>query len=141
MLPSVAPVLVMTRARANYRRLPHPAEVRACLQQGGRAVSLWTVGNEPMHEQVRRAHGARALVGPHGAGLTHLLWLPERAGLVEVTFHHAAGASRSVAHIFRNLAQWASVPYAAIHYTSILPLPRQSSCLALRASVDKVVKI
>ena len=71
----------------------------------------------------RRSFGAQlqlmrrtdVLVGPHGAGLTHILHLPPHAGVVELTNAPPPQPGRSVANIYRTLAQWTGHPYRAVH--------------------------
>ena len=64
------------------------------------------------------------LVGPHGAGLTHILHLPRGAPVVELTNTPPPQPGRSVANIYRSVATWTGHPYAAVKGAE-QPKPRQ----------------
>ena len=64
------------------------------------------------------------LVGPHGAGLTHILHLPRGASVVELTNTPPPQPGRSVANIYRSVATWTGHPYAAVKGAE-QPKPRQ----------------
>ncbi|XXQ36994.1 Glycosyltransferase 61 catalytic domain-containing protein [Plasmodiophora brassicae] len=68
-------------------------------------------------EQVRQARGSHVLVGTHGAGLTHVLWLAEGAGLVELKTEVVLPI-RSVQHVYHNMAMWIQRPYRRVSYLS-----------------------
>jgi hypothetical protein len=62
----------------------------------------------PFDEQLRAIRGTNVLVGMHGAGLTHTLFLPREAVLLEMFPIHAHHKKH-----FRNIARWMGHPYLA----------------------------
>lgn len=67
-------------------------------------------------EQIRLFSRATVIVGQHGAGLAHMLWLPAGSTVVEIQPPLVPG----VDHIFRELAlalghRYAVVPQASVH--------------------------
>lgn len=73
-----------------------PVEVRAV------ALEL-----ESVREQLRIVAETDLLVGMHGAGLTHALFLPDHAGLVELYPAYYSPATR----YFRRIAEWRGLHY------------------------------
>jgi hypothetical protein len=63
----------------------------------------------PLDEQIRIAHDTDLLIGAHGAALTHMLWTPAHAGVIEFV---AIDGPRW--RMFPNMASWTGRPYAAI---------------------------
>ena len=63
-------------------------------------------------------------MGPHGAGLTHILHLPRGSAVVELTNTPPPQLRRSVANIYRSVATWTGHPYAAVKGAE-QPKPRQ----------------
>mmetsp|Transcript_27880 Transcript_27880/g.66394 ORF Transcript_27880/g.66394 Transcript_27880/m.66394 type:complete len:697 (+) Transcript_27880:173-2263(+) len=55
----------------------------------------------PLEEQLKIDVQTDVMVGPHGAGLTHSLFMPDRAHLIEL-FVDGSGANKH----FHNLARW-----------------------------------
>ncbi|EED14746.1 DUF563 domain protein [Talaromyces stipitatus ATCC 10500] len=67
----------------------------------------------PLQEQVQIIRGTDVLVGVHGAGLTHGLWLPQRSAMVEILpegFQHKG---------FRNLAGALGHDYFSTHASTL----------------------
>ena len=62
----------------------------------------------PMREQLRLVRDTDVLVGMHGAGLSHTLFLPRRAALIEF---YPTYWSPDNAH-FRKMAEWRGLHYA-----------------------------
>jgi hypothetical protein len=69
---------------AARRTVPNLADIAERLART-HPVDVIDLALLPPAEQVRRVVGAQALVGQHGAGLAHLVLLPDGAGVVE--FH------------------------------------------------------
>ena len=70
-------------------------------------------------------------MGPHGAGLTHILHLPRGAAVVELTNTPPPQPGRSVANIYRHVAAWTGHPYVAIKGAE-QPEPRQVASAVCR---------
>jgi len=73
-------------------------------------------------EQIRRVRGSNLMIGVHGAGLTHVMYLPDKGGLLEITqweppFHSQWKGDVSVANIFMNLAAWTGHTYGSVQGT------------------------
>lgn len=86
-------------------------------------VRLVDFARFPLEEQIRIARDTDLLIGVHGAGLTHLLWTPPHAGLLEIapvippglfTEGPRAGMDWTIWRVFRNLACWTGRPHAVI---------------------------
>ncbi|KAG2383218.1 hypothetical protein C9374_004555 [Naegleria lovaniensis] len=100
-----------------YRRIMNEEELKQALENDPvlqkkhnveiKFIDFGQVG--PIEEQIRIIHQQTdILIGGHGAGLTHSLWLPEEAVLVELFpsgFHSS---------FFRNLAKWRGIQYLAM---------------------------
>ena len=70
-----------------------------------------------MHEQLEVMASTDILAGPHGAGLTLLLYLPPGAAVLEFTEHLTPlHGQRSVGNTFLKLAEWAGHPHATALY-------------------------
>lgn len=74
--------LYISRGDAATRRLVNEAEVVAALAPLGFARLELT--GMPLAEQVARFANAEIVVGPHGSGLTNMLFAPRSAALVEL---------------------------------------------------------
>jgi len=70
-------------------------------------IDFGTLGG--IEEQIKKIYqDTDILIGAHGAGLTHSLWLPEEAAVIELfpsNFHSS---------FFRNMAKWRGLAYYAI---------------------------
>lgn len=80
--------IILSRASATRRRLRNEgALVGALAASGFETVDFAT---RPLREQITIVSEASTIIGPHGAGLSHLLHAPAGGHLVEIThFHHA----------------------------------------------------
>ncbi len=74
--------LYISRADAATRRLVNEAELVAALEPLG--FEVLTLTGMPLAEQIRRLAQAELIVGPHGSGLTNILFAPRRATLIEL---------------------------------------------------------
>jgi len=83
------------------RRLANEEACVAVLRSAGLAVQAIDFACRPFEEQLRIAAETDILVGIHGAGLTHFLWMPPHGGLLEVD-PESGGSWRC----FRHLATW-----------------------------------
>jgi hypothetical protein len=70
----------------------------------------------PFAQQVAEAAAADILVGPHGAGLTHLLFLPDWACVVELKSDDSGNK-----YHYANLAAWRGLTYAGVSFPSPVP--------------------
>lgn len=116
-------VLLMTRADAHSRRLAQPWLAR-CPARGVRRFEH--LRRVTMLEQVHIVRRHRILLGPHGAGLTHVLFLAPGGHLIEISHHDPARFRhvRSVANIYKNMAEWSGHQYTHVHI-------RRLSCAAV----------
>lgn len=74
--------LFISRARAKKRRLLNEAELASRLSRHGfRAVELETM---PVAEQIRLFASADIVIGPHGAGLTNLIFCKPGTKVIEL---------------------------------------------------------
>lgn len=71
---------------AVYRKISNEREVIAAIRSipcvSGYAVDFATI---PFQEQAKMVGSANILVGLHGAGLTHAIWMDKRATLLEIS--------------------------------------------------------
>lgn len=104
--------LLMTRRHARSRKLRRIPFFRNCMESVGRVRLFEHLHMLTMKEQIGIVSSARGLLGPHGAGLTHVIFLPRGSPLIEVSDYVALG--RSVAHIYRNLAHFTDHAYRAV---------------------------
>lgn len=74
--------IYVTRRQAAKRQLLNEAEILPLLQQYGfRVVCMEELS---LAEQVRLAAGSTVIAGLHGAGLTHMLWMPAGGQVLEI---------------------------------------------------------
>ena len=92
------------------RRLANEEACLAVLRTAGLAAQAVDFAVLPLEEQIRIASETDILVGIHGAGLTHFLWMPPHGGLLEVD-PESGGSWRC----FRHLATWTGREAALIH--------------------------
>ena len=62
----------------------------------------------PIEEQLRVISKVDILIGMHGAGLTHTLFLPKHAGLIELFPTYWSSANKH----FRSMAGWRGLHYS-----------------------------
>ncbi|UJF32105.1 glycosyltransferase family 61 protein [Paenibacillus hexagrammi] len=85
--PKLAPIpgykrIYISRANARKRKLLNEPEVIRLLQKYGfRSVSLETM---PVSQQIQIFSGAEAVVAPHGAGLTNIVFSPPGIKVIEM---------------------------------------------------------
>jgi protein O-GlcNAc transferase len=80
------PLILTVVNRTKKRRLLHQDEYIEALKKKHPSVDIQVINfaKMPLAEQIRTAHQSDILVGVHGAGLTHGMWLPESSALVEI---------------------------------------------------------
>ncbi len=74
--------LYVSRARAARRRLVNEEDVWPILQEAG--FERVFMEDLPFEEQVRMMGEAEAVVAPHGAGLTNVMFCPRETAVVEI---------------------------------------------------------
>lgn len=107
-------ITIMTREKATKRVLRNAQAVKSAIESALPGVKVETVSLDALTfaAQMQLMWRTAVLVGPHGAGMSLLLFLPRNAGVVESTSHPPPfGSSRSVAHIFWQYAKWTNHPY------------------------------
>ena len=91
------------RARLHAQVLSNPDAVKSAIESAlpGKRVEMVAMSDLTFDQQMHLMQRTRVLVGPHGAGLAMLMYLPKGAGIVECTDNPPPFSSaRSVAHIF-----------------------------------------
>ena len=103
------------RGRGRNRVLQEPQKLVAALE-GACAAKVSAVGLASLSfaQQLELMQRTDVLVGPHGAGLTHILHLPPHAAVVELTNTPPPQPGRSVANIYRSIATWTNHPYRSV---------------------------
>lgn len=135
-VPGPAPArpsrLYISRADASMRRLTNEAEVVAALQAFG--FELLTLTGMPLAEQIARFAAAEIILGPHGSGLTNLLFAPRQATIIELM------PRDQVNHCFWLMAEGLGLPYTFLSGEPVsperdfaIPVPR------LRALVEALL--
>lgn len=121
-------VLLMTRAGAHSRRLRQPW-IATCPARGVRRFEH--LRRFTMVEQVRIVCNHRTLIGPHGAGLTHVLLLAPGGHLIEIGHNNPLHFryTRSVANIYKNMAEWSGHSYTYLD-------ARKLSCAAVNRALE-----
>ena len=127
--PAATPASSALQATLSSRR-PYPTHgymarqitnEAACLEAlatiDGVRVQAIDFAQHSIEDQIRIARHSDLLVGLHGAALTHLLWTPAHAGLLEIDV--AAGGSW---RIFQNFCAWTGREYAGLAATEH-PIP------------------
>eukprot|EP00299_Pterocystis_sp_00344_P017532 c8783_g1_i1.p1 GENE.c8783_g1_i1~~c8783_g1_i1.p1 ORF type:complete len:532 (+),score=126.89 c8783_g1_i1:32-1627(+) len=104
---SMAATTTTTSTTANTAMLTTP--------QRRATVDFIDFADLTMAQQIEHVRAADMLIGQHGAGLMHLLFMKKGAAVIEVSPHPGPVAGRSVANIFRNLAFWTGHPYQVMH--------------------------
>lgn len=97
-------VLIVSRSEPHRRILNEDALKIALANDSKRYTAKFVdLSRMPFKQQLELTHNTDILVGMHGAGLTHVLFLPDWAALVEL--HDCADAS------YRDLARLRGVKY------------------------------
>jgi len=100
---------------SEWRSVPNIDDIADALAPLGSVRILDTAELSPI-DQVAAIRGTDLLVAQHGAGLANMVWLPERAGVIELL----PPLPQTIDMIFRNLAAacglaYRSVPQADVH--------------------------
>ncbi len=80
--PGLGDRIYVSRADTRLRPMTNEAEVEATLAREG--FTVLTPGKLPVPQQVMALHHARVVVGPHGAGLTNVLFCRPEAAMLEL---------------------------------------------------------
>lgn len=79
----------------------------------GHNVQGLQIDLKPMHEQLQIIAKTDILIGMHGAGLSHTMFLPRHAGLIEMYPMYYSSENRH----FRKMAEWRHLHYISwIHF-------------------------
>lgn len=100
---------------ARRRSVPNLGQVCNDLLAPG-SYLLADMAQIPPAEQVALASGARVLIGQHGAGLTHMMWMPSGSTVIEI---HPPLPDEAI-DVFRLLAQvlghtYVRIPQSGVH--------------------------
>lgn len=118
-------VLLMTRLSAKKRRLKRVNFFQQCLETTTYNVRRFQNSYKyTMKKQIEAVANSHVLMGPHGAGLTLGMFLPQRGLLVEVSAAVQNVRSRSVGNIYRNIAYLTNHRHLYVN-------PDESSCTRL----------
>jgi len=105
-------ICLMHRGSSGNRILTNEKEILNNLAQGWdgpvEVVTLLFEVSQDMKDQVEQAHQCDVLVGVHGAGLTHLLWLHKHSTVVEILPEKSGFA------YFKNLAMLSGAGYLGV---------------------------
>ena len=105
--------LFVSRSGASSRRVANEAEIAPLLAD--REFEIVEPGRMSVRDQVALFSEARLVVGPHGAGLTNLLFAKPGTGVVEI---FAASAAQDVSN-YRVLASHLGLPYSRLLATPV----------------------
>jgi hypothetical protein len=94
---------------ADWRSLPNLGEVTTALGAIADVAVVDTAGMAPL-QQIQAVRNSDLLIGQHGGGLSNMIWLPPRAGVVEIL----PPLPQTINTIFRNLAAARRLGYHAI---------------------------
>jgi capsular polysaccharide biosynthesis protein len=108
--------LFLSRATAASRRIVNEAEIEPVL--AGHGFEVVDPAGMSIAEQVALFSQASAVAGPHGAGLTNLLFSPPGTAVVEI---FAAPAAQGVSN-YRVLASHLGLPYSRL---LAVPVPNE----------------
>mmetsp|Transcript_48048 Transcript_48048/g.88502 ORF Transcript_48048/g.88502 Transcript_48048/m.88502 type:complete len:543 (-) Transcript_48048:200-1828(-) len=118
-VPGVKKVQWMSRHSTHGRNLPEDVEnelLRRLRTELNEKVEVEGVdfAELSMAEQICRANSADLLIGVHGSGLTHMIYMPPGAGVVEITPYFVPMPVWSYANFPMNLAKWTNHSYKAV---------------------------
>lgn len=123
-------VVLIDRAENGCRRcLDNTGEIINTLRPEFSSVERVVLGRMPVHEQMRLFQEADVVIGPHGAGLTNIVFMRENTCVIEI-------------HNERNYLNNAYSDMAVnldLHYRGLIPAVRQGTIDWRRADVDKVL--
>lgn len=77
--------IYVSRQDANSRRIVNESELLRVL--AAFEFEVFELSQMPLGDQIRLFHQASVICGPHGAGLSNLIFAPENAMLIELTPH------------------------------------------------------
>ncbi|MFN3075687.1 MAG: glycosyltransferase family 61 protein [Alphaproteobacteria bacterium] len=119
-------------ARDHYRLVTNEAELATVLEKHGfERVYMETM---PLSEQIALIAQARILLGPNGAGLTHALFQPDGATLIElVSPYYSNPCFMSIANAFHNKYYMISSVAREQTYDIVVPTEAVDALLALIA--------
>eukprot|EP00747_Dinoflagellata_sp_TGD_P009039 gnl/TRDRNA2_/TRDRNA2_118624_c0_seq1.p1 gnl/TRDRNA2_/TRDRNA2_118624_c0~~gnl/TRDRNA2_/TRDRNA2_118624_c0_seq1.p1 ORF type:complete len:256 (-),score=19.48 gnl/TRDRNA2_/TRDRNA2_118624_c0_seq1:28-735(-) len=110
---SVSTVLLVER-RKRERQFADIEAIVVALKSMPRLPSLKRVdfAAHSFQDQIWFVRQSQVMVGMRGAGMTHLLWLPEGAGIVDIArVQPPVLGETSQANVLMNLARWANIRY------------------------------
>jgi len=96
------------------RHVPNLIELKAALP-GSHDVQVVDFARMNPLDQIREVQQATTLVGQHGAGLVHMLWMPPNSHVVEI----APPLPSQVEHIFQELARTLGHSYERIEQEGV----------------------
>eukprot|EP00930_Biecheleria_cincta_P102518 TRINITY_DN94262_c0_g1_i1.p1 TRINITY_DN94262_c0_g1~~TRINITY_DN94262_c0_g1_i1.p1 ORF type:complete len:608 (-),score=78.15 TRINITY_DN94262_c0_g1_i1:31-1779(-) len=127
---SMSILLIERKSGAHGRKLQFPEQIAAAIEsiKGRPLVRRLDLAMLPFEEQVKVIIVLDGLVGVHGAGLLHALWLPPSAVVVEITPALPAN-NFGMNNVYRSLCLWSGKRYGAVlgadHGEHIGVKPRQ----------------
>merc|ERR1740121_2211923 len=92
--------------------------------------------NMSINEQIRQARNSDLFIGTHGAGMAHVLFLPQHRGVVEISEWPAPVQRTSSANIYMNMAAWTNHPYRSVGGELDGPYIRFELNLVVRAALQ-----
>mgnify|MGYP000672003111 FL=1 len=96
------------------RHVPNLIEFKDAINSAQNAEIIDFARMTP-HEQVRKAESATVLIGQHGAGLAHMIWLSPGSHVVEI----APPLPSQVQNIFQKLAVTLGHTYQRVSQESV----------------------
>ncbi len=133
-------VVVISRAGAVQRNVANEEEVAEAIRQAlpQARVVLQRMEELDFQAQVDLASRTSLLVGAHGAGLTHALFLPRHGALLELF----PGYLQAFRFHFRNICRWRALPYASwINWQIADPRDGQSVTLPAAKIADQAARL
>jgi len=86
-----------------------------------RQIETVELGNLTLLEQVAIMERSSVLIGPHGSGLTLMLYAPKGLTVIEITEHPPMWVRRTVHNIYARLTSWAGHDYHFVYGVSDYP--------------------